>query len=64
MEEKDDFGNVAEMDDCIEEFILEINKAKAGPVLYNSKDGVNVNLKRDLMLEHQTELKESSNTSL
>ena len=42
------------MDDCIEEFMLEINKANTGRVLYNSKEGVNVNLKKDLMLEHKT----------
>ena len=30
MEDKDNFGNVAEIDDHIEEFIFKINKAKTG----------------------------------
>ena len=64
MEDQAYFDNVEEMDDYIEEFLLEINKAKEGHVLDNAKEGVNVNLQKDVRLEQQAELKESSNASL
>ena len=53
MEDKANFGNVAEIDDYIEEFLLEINKAKEENVLNNVKEGVNINLEKDLWLEQQ-----------
>ena len=64
MEDKADFCNVTEIDHHIEEFILEMNKAKMVLVLDNTKEGVNIKFQKKIRLQHQEELKKSSNTLL
>ena len=51
------------MDECVEEFALEVNQAKEGLVLDSAKEGIDVNLQEDLSLEQQAALKEGVNTA-
>ena len=52
------FFNVIEIDECIEEFAIEVNKAKAGLSQDNTREGVNVKFQDALSLERETKLKE------
>ena len=53
------FFNVIEIDECIEEFAIDVNTAKAGLSQDNTREDVNVTFQDALSLERETKLKES-----